>query len=69
MIKQFVNGRVCVFIDAANILYSQQTLHWKVDYEKLKSILKRMRLARHLFLHRVSGQTTNKIYFLKNLKS
>jgi len=25
-----------VFIDAANILYSQQTLRWKVDYEKLK---------------------------------
>ena len=36
MIKQFVSGRVYVFIDAANILYSQQTLRWKVDYEKLK---------------------------------
>lgn len=36
MIKQFVFGRTYVFIDAANILYSQQTLHWKVDYEKLK---------------------------------
>ena len=36
MIKPFVFGRVFVFIDAANILYSQQTLRWKVDYEKLK---------------------------------
>lgn len=36
MIKQFVFGRTYVFIDAANILYSQQTLRWKVDYEKLK---------------------------------
>lgn len=36
MIKEFIKGRVYVFIDAANILYSQQTLRWKVDYEKLK---------------------------------
>jgi uncharacterized LabA/DUF88 family protein len=36
VIKQFVFGRTYVFIDAANILYSQQTLRWKVDYEKLK---------------------------------
>ena len=26
MIKQYAKGRVAVFIDAANILYSQQTL-------------------------------------------
>lgn len=36
MIRQFVNGRVYVFVDAANILYSQQTLQWRVDYKKLK---------------------------------
>ena len=40
MIKQFVFGRTYVFIDAANILYSQQTLRWKVDYEKLKKYFK-----------------------------
>jgi uncharacterized LabA/DUF88 family protein len=36
MINQFIKGRVYVFIDAANILYSQQTSGWRVDYEKLK---------------------------------
>lgn len=36
MIGQFIKGRVYVFIDAANILYSQQTLRWRVDYKKLK---------------------------------
>lgn len=36
MISKFVKGRVYVFIDAANILYSQQTLRWRVDYKKLK---------------------------------
>lgn len=29
-------GRVMIFIDAANILYSQKDIGWKVDYEKLK---------------------------------
>lgn len=36
MVGQYVKGRVFVFIDAANILYSQQTLRWRVDYKKLK---------------------------------
>lgn len=36
MINKFINGRVYVFVDAANILYSQQTLRWRVDYAKLK---------------------------------
>lgn len=36
MIHKYSNGRVYVFVDAANILYSQQTLGWRVDYAKLK---------------------------------
>ncbi len=36
MIGKFVKGRIYVFVDAANILYSQQDLHWRVDYKKLK---------------------------------
>lgn len=36
MIKEFVYGRVAVFIDAANIFYSQRTLGWRIDYTKLK---------------------------------
>ncbi len=36
MIRQFASGRAYVFVDAANILYSQQTLQWRVDYKKLK---------------------------------
>ncbi|PIU33307.1 NYN domain-containing protein [Candidatus Shapirobacteria bacterium CG07_land_8_20_14_0_80_39_12] len=35
-LKDFTKGRVAVFIDAANILYSQKTLGWKIDYQKLK---------------------------------
>lgn len=36
MIYQYIKGKVYVFIDAANIFYTQQTLGWKISYEKLK---------------------------------
>lgn len=35
MIGDYATGRVAVFIDAANILYSQQTMKWSIDYKKL----------------------------------
>jgi uncharacterized LabA/DUF88 family protein len=41
MIKQFnIQGQVAVFIDAANILYSQRTLGWRIDYRRLAEYLK-----------------------------
>ena len=40
MIGRFLFGRVSVFIDAANILYSQKTLGWRVDYTKLVHYLR-----------------------------
>ena len=42
MLKRYdIQGRVAVFIDAANILYSQKTLGWRVDYKRLKAYLER----------------------------
>ncbi len=35
MLKQYVSGRVYIFIDAENLFYSQRTLGWLVSYEKL----------------------------------
>ena len=40
MISEFVKGRVYVFIDAANIFYTQRTLGWRISYEKLKQYFK-----------------------------
>jgi len=37
MIGSYVKGKTAVFIDAANIFYSQRTLKWKISYTKLKS--------------------------------
>lgn len=39
MISKYIKGKVAVFIDAANILYSQKTLGFRVDYKKLKDYL------------------------------
>lgn len=39
MIKEFVKGRVAIFIDAANVFYAQRTLGWRIDYGKLATYL------------------------------
>jgi len=41
MISQYVKGRVYIFIDAENLLYSQRTLGWRISYEKLINYFKR----------------------------
>ena len=38
--RQFIKGRAAVFIDAANIFYSQRTLGWRIDYQKLAAHLR-----------------------------
>ncbi len=41
MLRQFIKGRVYVFIDAENVFYAQRTLGWKISYEKLLQYFKR----------------------------
>lgn len=41
MIKQFVKGKVCVFIDVENVFYSQHSLGWRISYQKLMIYLKK----------------------------
>lgn len=36
MLHSYITGEVYVFIDAANIFYTQRTLGWRISYEKLK---------------------------------
>lgn len=50
-LKKYLSGKVAVFIDAANILYSQKTLKWKVDYEKLENYLKKQGSIYGLFYY------------------
>lgn len=69
MIKQFVKGKVYVFIDVANILYSQQTLRWKVDYKKLKEYFEKECDLRAIYFYtgRV-GANDKQNSFLKKLE-
>lgn len=34
-LSPYLTGRIAIFIDTANILYSQKTLGWQLDYKKL----------------------------------
>lgn len=36
LFKKEIKGRVAVFIDAANVIYCQKDLGWKVDFKKIK---------------------------------
>lgn len=39
MISKLVKGKVYIFIDAANIFYSQRTMRWRISYVSLKQYL------------------------------
>ena len=70
MIGRFVKERVYVFIDAANILYSQRTLNWRVDYKKLKEyFLKECDLRGIFFYTGRVGAYDKQNKFLKKLES
>ena len=40
MIGKFIKGKTAVFIDAANMFYSERTLGWRIDYEQLARYLR-----------------------------
>ena len=64
-----IQGRVAVFIDAANILYSQKTLGWRVDYKKLKAYLEREThlVSIHFYTGKV-GADEKQAHFLNKLE-
>ena len=70
MIKKFIQGRAAVFIDAANIFYSQRTLKWHIDYEKLSAYLKsQIDLAGMFYYTGLVGLVEKQQSFLKKLRT
>lgn len=70
MLKQFIKGRVYVFIDAANIFYSQRTLKWRISYERLRAYFEKECGECKLFVY--TAQDINRPQqerFLRMLKS
>lgn len=41
MIDKFATGKTAVFIDSANIYFSQKTMGWKIDFKKLLEYFKK----------------------------
>lgn len=41
MINRFVKGKTAVFIDSANIYFSQKTMGWRIDFKKLLNYFRR----------------------------
>lgn len=70
MIKKYVKGRVAVFIDAANILYSQQTLKWNIDYKKLINYFKKnTKLVSAYFYSGKISKNNKQAKFFKKMQS
>lgn len=69
MIKKYLVGKIAIFIDAANILYSQKTLGWKIDYEKLMLWLKSEGKVKinYLYTGKV-GSLEKQLKFIKRLE-
>ena len=67
-LKKIIQGKTAVFIDAANVLYSQQTLGWKLDYEKLYQLfLKNTKLIGIYFYTGKIGTNDKQSGFIKRL--
>lgn len=69
MLKQFATGKVAVFIDAANIFYSQRTLGWRISYEKLKKYFTRECTVVDLFVYTATDESRpEQLKFISMLK-
>lgn len=70
MIGQFVKGKAAVFIDAANIFYSQRTLGWRIDYAKLAEYLKKETNLDGLYYYTGKvGALEKQVSFINKLKA
>jgi len=57
MIGKFATGKVAVFIDAANIFYSQRTLGWRISYERIYMYLKKECDLVSIFVYTATDET------------
>lgn len=70
LFKLETKGRTMLFIDAANILYSQKDLGWFVDYKKLKAYFEKNSklIGIHYYTGKV-GTLEKQVAFLNKLNS
>ncbi len=62
-------GQIAIFVDAANVFYSQQTLGWRVDYEKFLNQWKQTgKVSGAYFYTAVISANDKQLDFFKALK-
>src|SRR3989344_1832747 len=70
MLKQRIKGKTAVFIDAANIFYSERSLGWRVDYKRLIAYLRQeTQLISVNFYTGIIASHEKQQSFLRRLKS
>jgi uncharacterized LabA/DUF88 family protein len=69
MIEKYVRGKIAVFIDAANLENSAKNLKIKINYRKLRSLLKNTGELIYLGFYSVTFANSAHRTFLKSLKS
>ena len=70
MIGKFIKGKVAVFIDAANVFYSERSLGWNIDYEKLALYLRQEAMLVGLYYYTgIVERSEKQRAFLKKLES
>ena len=70
MLGALAKGKTAVFIDAANIFYSQKTLRWRIDFKKLASYLqKELSIAGIYYYTGLVGAFERQRAFISKLES
>lgn len=68
--QKITKGKAAVFIDAANVLYSQKTLGFRIDYEKLKNyLLVNMKIVGFYYYTGKIGRLEKQLKFIKHLEN
>jgi len=70
MIGQFIKGETAVFVDAANVFYSERSLGWRIDYERLAEYLRQESSIVELYYYTgIIEKSEKQRAFLKKLES
>jgi len=68
-VKKYIKGKAAVFIDVSNIYYSQQTMGWHIDYEKLYKLFQyETNLAVAYFYSGIVSNNQSQHKFFKKMK-
>ncbi len=70
MLSGIFKGKTAIFIDAANMFYSEKTLGWRIDFQRLANYLRQLASVTGLYYYTgVTEEYAKQRTFLKKLES